>query len=184
MKGSLFHRLLVLVCLFALLLPTHVFGQQSQPKKFELTVDSIMRGFDLVGYEPSRPYWSQDGQRVYFRWKRAGEPRLKEMDLYVVSRDGSGLRKLTEDEAKQAPPALGELSKDKRLTVFAEEGDIFLYDHTKNERRQLISTTEGENSPRFAGDQKHIYFTRQNNRAGTSAPSRALKVTIGGSTHL
>jgi len=163
MKGSLFHRLLVLVCLFALLLPTHVFGQQSQPKKFELTVDSIMRGFDLVGYEPSRPYWSQDGQRVYFRWKRAGEPRLKEMDLYVVSRDGSGLRKLTEDEAKQAPPALGELSKDKRLTVFAEEGDIFLYDHTKNERRQLISTTEGENSPRFAGDQKHIYFTRQNN---------------------
>lgn len=163
MKGSLFHRLLVLVCLFALLLPTPVFGQQSQPKKFELTVDSIMRGFDLVGYEPSRPYWSQDGQRVYFRWKRAGEPRLKEMDLYVVSRDGSGLRKLTEDEAKQAPPALGELSKDKRLTVFAEEGDIFLYDHTKNERRQLISTTEGENSPRFAGDQKHIYFTRQNN---------------------
>ncbi len=163
MKKLFVHQFLSLICLFALLLPAPVFAQQSSPKKFDLTVDSIMRGFDLVGYEPSRPYWSQDGQRVYFRWKRAGEPRLKEMDLYVVNRDGSGLRKLTEDEAKQAPPALGELSKDKRLTVFAEDGDIFLYDHTKNERRQLVSTTEGENSPRFAGDQKHIYFTRQNN---------------------
>jgi Tol biopolymer transport system component len=108
-------------------------------------VDSIMRGFDLVGYEPSRPYWSQDGQRLYFRWKRAGEPRLKEMDLYVVNRDGSGLRKLTEDEAKQAPPATGELSKDKKLTVFAEDGDIFLYDHTKNDGRSkthLLHATE------------------------------------------
>lgn len=163
MKRSLFHRLLVTVCLCALSLPIPAFAQQTSPKKFDLTVDDIMRGPDLVGYEPSRPYWSQDGQRLYFRWKRAGEPRLKELDLYVVGRDGSGLRKLTEDEAKQAPPALGELSKDKRLTVFAEDGDIFLYDHAKNERRQLISTVEGEGSPRFTGDQKHIYFTRQNN---------------------
>ncbi|HMV86507.1 MAG TPA: LpqB family beta-propeller domain-containing protein [Blastocatellia bacterium] len=163
MKRSLLHRLLVSVCLFALLLPAPVFAQQSPPKKFELTVDSIMRANDLVGYEPARPYWSQDGRRVYFRWKRAGEARLKEPDLYVVNRDGSGLRKLTEDEAKQAPPVSGELSKDKRLTVFAEEGDIFLYDHTKNERRQLISTTEGEGNPRFAADQKHVLFTRQNN---------------------
>jgi len=129
-------------------------------QKLALTIDNIMRGPDLVGYEPSRPFWSQDGQRVYFRWKRAGEPRLKEMDLYVVNRDGSGLRKLTEDEAKQAPPLAGELSKDKRLTVFAEDGDIFLYDHAKGERRQLISTTEGESNPHFTGDQKHVYFTR------------------------
>ncbi len=165
MGRSLFHRVLVSVCLCGLLLPAPAFAQQSQAqtKKFDLTIDNIMRGPDLVGYEPSRPYWSQDGQRLYFRWKRAGEPRLKELDLYVVNRDGSGLRKLTEDEAKQAPPATGELSKDKKLTVFAEDGDIFLYDHAKNERRPLVSTTEGEGSPRFTGDQKHIVFTRQNN---------------------
>lgn len=163
MKNSFWRRLLTSVCLFSLLLPTPVFGQQTQAKKFELTVDNIMRGFDLVGYEPSRPYWSQDGQRIYFRWKRAGEPRLKETELYVVNRDGSGLRKLSEDEAKQAPPPFGEMSKDKKLTLFAEDSDIFLYDHTKNERRQLISTIEGENNPRFTGDQKRIYFTRQNN---------------------
>ncbi|QQS46013.1 MAG: S9 family peptidase [Acidobacteriota bacterium] len=152
----------------ALIIPSGIMpgvsARQVQPaRRFELTIDSIMRGPDLVGYEPNRVYWSQDGNRIYFRWKQAGEPRLKQPDLYVVNRDGSGLRKLSEDEARQAPPQGGDLSKDKKLTVFSDEGDIFLYDHVKGERRQITSTIEGENSPGFTGDQKHIVFTRQNN---------------------
>src|SRR5258706_4546668 len=92
----------------------------SQPKPFELTVDSIMRGPRLVGYPPAGVYWSQDSQRVYFRWKQSDEPRLKEMSLYVVNRDGSGLRRLTDEVAKQTPPPNGELSKDKTMTLFAD----------------------------------------------------------------
>jgi dipeptidyl aminopeptidase/acylaminoacyl peptidase len=164
MNRSLLRRSRSLLCICALLSPSPIFAQQpSAPKKFELTVDAIMRGPDLVGYEPTRVYWSQDGQRVYFRWKRAGDARLKEPDLYVVSRDGSGLRKLSEDEAKQAPPFAGDRSKDKTMTVYAEEGDIFIYDHLRRERRQITSTSDGENSPRFTKDQKYIVFTRQNN---------------------
>jgi dipeptidyl aminopeptidase/acylaminoacyl peptidase len=141
-------------------------AQQSTPtpaKKFELTIDSIMRGPRLVGYAPTNVYWSQDSQKVYFRWKQADEPRLKEMSLYVVNRDGTGLRRLSEDEARLAPPANGELSKDKTKTVFAEDGNIFLYDHVKGERRQLIKTSEIDQNPHFTFDQKSIYFTRQNN---------------------
>ncbi|MDT7781434.1 MAG: hypothetical protein QOC99_3946 [Acidobacteriota bacterium] len=141
--------------------------QQSPPsppvKAFELTVDSIMRGPDLVGYQPQGVYWSQDSRRVYFRWKRAGEPRLKETDLYVVNADGTALRKLTEEEARQAPPAGGELSKDKRLTVFTDEGDVFLYDHERGERRQLTRTVDSESNAHFTRDQRHVYFTRQSN---------------------
>src|ERR1041385_8200646 len=132
-------------------------------KPFELTVDSIMRGPRLVGYPPSGVYWSQDSQRVYFRWKRPDEPRLKEMSLYVVNRDGSGLRRLTDEEAKQAPPANGELSKDKSMTVFTDEGDIFIYDHGKQTRRQITKTVDAETNPHFTFDQKQIYFTRLNN---------------------
>src|SRR5215831_13753996 len=136
---------------------------QAPAKPFELTVDSIMRGPRLVGYSPSGVYWSHDSQKVYFRWKQADEPRLKEMSLYVVNRDGSGLRRLTEAESKQAPPAVGELSKDKSMTVFADEGDIFIYDHAKAERRQITKTVDAETNPHFTFDQKHIYFTRLNN---------------------
>src|SRR5262247_4687659 len=148
MRRSSLYRPLSVLCVCALLFPSPAFAQQpspqSSPKKFELTVDSIMRGPDLVGYEPNRVYWSQDSQRVYFRWKRAGEARLKEPDLYVVDRDGSGLRKLSEEEAKLAPPNGGDLSKDKKLTVFAEDGDIFIFDHLKGTRRRLTETVDGE----------------------------------------
>ena len=99
--------------LVVIALLSSVCAQQSQDltqaKPFELTVDSIMRGPRLVGYPPSGVYWSQDSQRVYFRWKKADEPRLREMSLYVINRDGSRLRRLTEAESKQAPPASGEL---------------------------------------------------------------------------
>ncbi|HKG16025.1 MAG TPA: hypothetical protein VKB12_22075, partial [Pyrinomonadaceae bacterium] len=136
---------------------------QGRQRPFELTVDGIMRGPDLVGYQPTGVYWSQDSSRVYFRWKRAGEPRLKEQDLYVVNSDGTGLRKLTDEEARQSPPAAGELSKDKQLTVFTDEGDVFLYDHAKGERKALTRTVEAESNAHFTRDQRGVYFTRASN---------------------
>lgn len=168
MKTNYLRHSSVVICLLALLSPQLILSQnkQAQPsaaKKFDLTVDSIMRGPRLVGYPPSGVYWSQDSQRVYFRWKTPEEPRLKEMSLYVVNRDGTGLRRLSDDEARQAPPAGGELSKDKTMTVFTEDGDIVLFDHARNQRRQVTRTTDAETNAHFTFDQKRIYFTRQNN---------------------
>jgi dipeptidyl aminopeptidase/acylaminoacyl peptidase len=168
MNAKLLRQLTISICSLSLLVaPITIAQQPSQPqppaKKFELTVDSIMRGPRLVGYAPTNPYWSQDSQKLYFRWKQADEPRLKETSLYIVNRDGSGLRRLTEDEARLAPPANGELSKDRTKTLFTEDGNIFLYDHTKNERRSLVKTNDPESNPHFTFDQKGIYFTRQNN---------------------
>ena len=169
MKTNQLRYAAVVICLLSILAPPLIPAQnrpaQSSPppKKFELTVDSIMRGPRLVGYPPERVYWSQDSQRVYFRWKGSDEPRLKEMSLYVVNRDGTGLRRLSDEEARQAPPAVGELSKDKTMTVYTEDGDIFVFDHAKNQRRQVTRTTDAETNPHFTFDQKRIYFTRQNN---------------------
>ncbi len=184
-------------CVVMAIAPQFTLAQQSsgpQPKPFQLTVDSIMRGPRLVGYPPSGVYWSQDSQRIYFRWKQADEPRLKQMSLYVVNRDGSGLRRLSEEEAKQAPPANGELSKDKTMTVFTDEGDVFIYDHAKQARRQITRTVDVEVNPHFTFDQQRIYFTRANNlyvmaldggsleqltdiRIGVAAPSATPKGT-------
>jgi dipeptidyl aminopeptidase/acylaminoacyl peptidase len=131
--------------------------------KFELTIDNIMRGPGLVGNEPRAVHWSPDGQRIYFQWKQASEPREKDFDTYVVNRDGSGLKKLTEEEAKNAPPLFGELSKDKKLTLFVDSGDVFIYDNIANQRRQITATTDTESNAHFTRDQKHIYFTRAGN---------------------
>ena len=157
------HRLLALLCVLTLIPAPPVGAQQKGQKKLELTVDSVMRGADLVGYEPGGVRWSQDSQRVYFRWKRAGDPRLKEPDLYAVNRDGSGLRKFSEEEALLAPPAGGDLSRDKKRTVYVEDGDIYLYDHAKGERRQITNTSDAESNARWMSDQKSISFTRSGN---------------------
>ena len=187
MKISFNRRALAALSLAFLLLPQINSAQPTTtppPKRFELTIDSIMRGAALVGHEPASVRWSQDGAHVYFRWKQATEARLKEMDTYVVNRDGTNLRKLSEEEAKNAPPASGELSKDKRWTVFAEEGDVYLYEHARGARRQVTRTTEAETNPRFTRDGRRIYFTRQNNLYALSLEGGLLEqltdIRIGG----
>ena len=159
-------------------------GGGSANGKFELTIDNIMRGPALVGNEPRAVHWSPDSQHIYFQWKQASEPREKDFDTYVVNRDGSGLRKLSEEEAKNAPPIFGEVSKDKKMTVFVDDGDVFIYDNVANQRRRITTTTEAETNARFTRDQKHIYFTRANNLYVMSLESGSLvqmtDITAGG----
>src|SRR5687767_14236963 len=100
MRIKSLRKLVTSLCALSLLAQFTFAQTPTKPpvKPFELTVDSIMRGPRLVGYQPSGVYWSQDSQRVYFRWKQANEPRLKEMSLYVINRDGTGLRRLSDEE--------------------------------------------------------------------------------------
>ncbi|MDQ6759865.1 MAG: prolyl oligopeptidase family serine peptidase [Acidobacteriota bacterium] len=137
---------------------------QAQPAgKFALTIDNIMRGPGLVGYEPAQIRWSGDGERIYFEWKQASDPENKDMDTYVVNRDGTGLRKLTEQEEKTAPPAVGDTTRDRRLTTYARNGDIFIYDGSNGQTRQITQTADIESNPHFTRDGKRLYFTRANN---------------------
>jgi len=130
---------------------------------FEMTIDSIMRGSGLFGYPPSAVRWSPDSKFVYFQWKKYDEAREKNMDTYVISADGSGLKKLSEEEAKDTPPVAGDWTKDKKRAVYAEAGDLFLYDGGKPKRLQLTKTTDVESNPRFTRDEKHITFVRGGN---------------------
>ena len=130
---------------------------------FALTIDNIMRGPGLYGYEPSQVRWSGDGERLYFQWKQAGDAVLKDPDTYVVNRDGLGLRKLSDADAKLAPPAAGATTPDKKRTVYSRDGDIFFYDAASGQTRQLTKTTDAETDPRFTHDGRRVAFTRANN---------------------
>jgi dipeptidyl aminopeptidase/acylaminoacyl peptidase len=136
--------------------------QAQTADRFALTVDSIMRGPGLVGYEPSDVRWSYDSERLYFQWKRAADKQDAPMDTYVVGRDGSGLRKLSDDEVKQVPGA-GDATADKRLTVYGRDGDIFILDNASGKIQQITRTTDVESNPRFLRDGKRISFLRANN---------------------
>src|SRR5580698_9679780 len=146
-----------------ILIFTLILGQTSAQKKFALTIDNIMRGPELYGNEPVAPRWSEDGQRVYFQWKQANEPRVKPDDTYVVSRDGSGLRKLSEEETKNLPPAFGSRTRDRKRIAYAENGDIFIYDFLVGAKRQVTKTADAETNPQFTLDEKRVTFMRGGN---------------------
>ena len=141
-----------------------LFLAQAQPTgQFALTVDSIMRGPALVGFEPAQPRWSYDSQHIYFQWKRYTDKEAAPMDTYVANRDGSGLRKLTDAEVRALPAATGDTSKDKHSMVYASSGDLYLLDNTTGKIQQLTKTTEAEANPHFLPDDKRIWFTRGGN---------------------
>ena len=138
-------------------------AQAQSAGQFALTVDNIMRGPALVGYEPAQPRWSYDSEHIYFQWKQHTDKEAAPMDTYVANRDGSGLRKLTDAEVRQLPAAIGDTSKDKRLTVYANAGDLYVLDNTTGKVQQLTKTTENEANPHFLPDGKRIWFTRGGN---------------------
>lgn len=142
-----------------------IYGQAAAPKKtkLELTIDNIMRGPGLVGYEPQGVRWSQDASKLYFQWKRYSDPIEAPLDTYQIERNGSGLKKLSDEEVKSVPPLAGNSSKDKLWTVYEENGDLFLYDHAKGQPRQLTKTADVESRPRFLQDQRRVSFVRGGN---------------------
>ena len=132
-------------------------------ERLSLTVDTIMRGPQLAGYAPRSLRWSLDGQAVYFEWKQYTDPVEENYDTYVVGRDGKGLRKLTDEEAKHATPVRGHFSRDRRRMVSIANGDVFLHEAGAKQRRQLTRTTEAESNPRFTRDERRVAFVRDNN---------------------
>src|SRR5215510_10256756 len=134
--------------------------QSAAPAKFELTVDSIMRGPKLVGYPQTGLRWSGDSSRLYFEWRRPGED---EAATYVVGKDGGEPKKLSDEERKSAPPVNGAWDKAHRRVLFVDAGDVVLLDTVSNTRRQITRMTGNESNPRWARKEAAITFTRDNN---------------------
>jgi dipeptidyl aminopeptidase/acylaminoacyl peptidase len=129
--------------------------------RFELTVDSIMRGPDLVGYPPTGLRWAGDSQTLYFDWRKPAEMKSS---TYVVARSGGAPRKLSEDEARNVPPAAGgRWDKARRRVLFVDGGDVVLVDAISGVRRQITRTTGAESSPRWARNDTHVTWVRDGN---------------------
>jgi dipeptidyl aminopeptidase/acylaminoacyl peptidase len=136
-------------------------AQAPAPKsdKFQLTVDSIMRGPELVGYAPDSLRWSPDSQKLYFDWRKPGE---EEASTYWVARTGGTPTKLTDEQKKLVPPANGRWDKAHKRVLFAERGDIVLID-ASGTRRWITRTTAGEGNPRWARNDTAITYVREGN---------------------
>jgi acetyl esterase/lipase len=133
----------------------------AKPAPFTLSIDSIMRGAKLVGNAPTGVRFLPDSATIVFSWQKPGE------DLpitYRVNRDGSGLKPLTADEARQLPAApTGRLDRARRRLLAAEGGNVVIVDVATGARRPVMKTSAIESNPRWARDETAVTFIRDGN---------------------
>ena len=139
---------------------TAVIGAQNGTKPFPLTVDSIMRGPELVGNPPNNLRWSGDSKTLYFEWLI---PKDDQASTWVVSRDGGAPKRLSEAERRLAPPANGQWDAKRRRVLGVDRGDIVVIDTIAQKRIDVTRTTGNESSPRWARNETHVTFVRDNN---------------------
>ena len=132
---------------------------------FDLSVQNIMRGPELVGVPPSNIHWTDDSRWVYFEWKPGGLEWDAPESLYRVRSDGTGLERIEAGAADSLRVFLadGPISPDARWRAVEHGGDLHLIDRRTLQLRTLTDTRDRETSPAFSADGTLLYFLRNNN---------------------
>ena len=152
------------------------------PTLAPLTLETIMRGPEFWGTPPQSVIWSLDSSRVYFRWKEPNAPLRAPLSWYVVVRadKNAAPRKLTSDEAKEVPPVFGgDLTRDGKRLVFAENNDLYLMESGVPGRYRLTQTpADTKSAPRWTRDEKRIAYRQGDNLFVLPIPSLAPSVDL------
>ena len=148
---------LALALLVALPLAAPAFAQA--PERTPLTVEMItQRPETWVGAWPSRPFWTDAGDAVYFRWNPQGA--FDADSLFRADADGQTVRQLTPAERRALAPrhesrfeAPHAWRDGRRLAV--DGGDIVLVEN--GAVRHLTRTRDRERDPLWLADGRVAY---------------------------
>ena len=111
------------------------------------------------GYFEIEPQWSQDGDKIYF----AGGPSMKELDLFSIRPDGTGLIRLETGDG-YGPPQISSKGDVTLMWRDYEDGsaDILTHNFGSNQSTLLEIELGGKNqSPEWAGKTNEIIFSHR-----------------------
>ncbi len=121
-----------------------------------LTVSEIMRDPKWIGSSPSNPFWSPDGQTLYFSWNPDKSPSDS---LYGLQLNEVAPKKISSIEKERLnQTGRYQYNIDRSAAVYTYRGDIYLWDIKKNKITQITSTAEIESNPQFSFQGTRIVF--------------------------
>lgn len=123
-----------------------------------ITLEQAMADPDWIGRAPQNPYWSDDGDSVYFTQKRA-ESQLK--DLYQLDLDRGSIQRISPESYPTADVPSRTLSGNDRLKTYTREGDVYVKDLRSGHITQLTRTAAVESSAQFTADNGGVIFSRE-----------------------
>ncbi|HEV2540716.1 MAG TPA: prolyl oligopeptidase family serine peptidase [Frateuria sp.] len=142
-----------------------------------LDLETVMANPDWIGQPVESPYWSVDGQAIYYRLKRDGS---EVRDLYRVDPATGRSEKLDPAAVAQADgPAV--YDRTHRYAAFVRHGDVFLRGLADGRTVQVTQTAEEESSPQFSADGRALQYRAGNDwysydiARAVSAPVAILK---------
>ena len=158
------NRLLLFALVSACAFPSLLLAQQST-----LTVDKIMQDPDTwIGSWPSTPFWSEDGETLYFRWNPMGA--FISDSLFKVPRTGGEPVQLTPEERRNMGPTFSGWSHQEHVynetftrKVYVQGGDLYLHDRESGDTIRMTRTRKSESNPRFTPDGSGVVFYSDNN---------------------
>ena len=131
----------------------------------DVTLERIMAHPDWLGRQPEEPYWSSDGDSVYFQRKREGE---EIRDLYRIDLQEGETDRVADRDRAGAEAAGGNWDRERRRRVFVKAGDVFVRDLDRDGGLiQITRTVETERAPFFTagGDvafrRAGVWFVRE-----------------------
>ncbi|MFM7672778.1 MAG: prolyl oligopeptidase family serine peptidase [Bacteroidota bacterium] len=158
----------------------------SNAQSSSLRVEGIMRDPKWIGTSPSNPFWSQDGQTLYFSWNPTKAPSDS---LYALRMNEIEPKKvISADKERLNQTSRYQYNTDRTAALFTYKGDVFLWDVKRNQTTQITSTVDVESNPQFSFDGKRIVFTSKqqlyswDRQTGTLEQLIQVKIPEGGNT--
>jgi dipeptidyl aminopeptidase/acylaminoacyl peptidase len=133
-------------------------AQQPPPSPAPLTVEKIMQDPKWIGTSPSSPYWSADGQLLFFKWNP--EQALSD-SFYYITREDPNPRKAPYS-LRQTHPSSDRVSYNSSRSSYTydRDGDIFWADSRNGMEKRITNTVDSESDPVFSFHDTRIVYTR------------------------
>ncbi len=145
------------VLLLLLLVSVNVFAQQLG----KLSVEKIMRDPKWMGTSPSSPFWSNDGNTLYFLWNPDKAP--SDSIWYITTTNKTPIKSTAVE--KQALNAIGNYIYNEARTsyLYSKDGDVFLTDIKTGKTKRITQTVDFESNPQFSFNETKVVYSRSQN---------------------